>query len=89
MLMKLSTKAENLIFLEETCQKSPSVSIQLMDGQVKKEFLPYKSSGPDESVSDEIKLGNWGNMQHKMTAQNIDDMACDLMNIKSSIVEEK
>ena len=28
-------------------------------------------------------------MQHKMTAQNIDDMACDLINIKSSIVEEK
>ena len=28
-------------------------------------------------------------MHHKLIAQNIDDMACDLMNIKSSIVEEK
>ena len=52
------------------------------DDSVKKEFLPYKSSGPDDSVSDEIKLGNWGNIQYKMTAQNIDDMACDLINIK-------
>ena len=60
-----------------------------VDGLVKKEFLPYRSAGPEESVSDEVKLANWGNMQSKMTAQNIDDMACDLMNIKSSIVEEK
>ena len=28
-------------------------------------------------------------MQHKMTAQNIDDMAYDLMDIKNTIVEEK
>ena len=37
-------------------------------GSVKKEFLPCKSSGYDESVLDDIKLGNWSNMQHKMTA---------------------
>ena len=45
------------------------------DGSVKKEFLPCRSSGPDESVSDEIKLENCGNMQNKLTAQNLDDMA--------------
>ena len=28
-------------------------------------------------------------MQNKMTAQNTDDMASELINIKSSIVEEK
>ena len=28
-------------------------------------------------------------MQHKMTAQNIDDMAYDLMDIKNTIVEKK
>ena len=44
---------------------------------------------PDESVPDDIKLENWSNMQHKMTAQNLDDMACDLLNIKKTIVEEK
>ena len=59
------------------------------DGSIKKEFLPYKSSSADESVPDDIKLGNWSNMQHKMTAQNIDDMAYDLMDIKKTIVEEK
>ena len=60
-----------------------------VDGSVKKEFLPYRSAGPEESVSDEVKLANWGNMQSKMTAQNIDDIALDLLNIKSSIIEEK
>ena len=59
------------------------------DGLIKKEFLPYKSSGPDESVPDDIKLGNWSNMQQKMTAQNLDDMAYDLLDLKKIIVEEK
>lgn len=59
------------------------------DGSTKKEFLPARSSGPDESVSDEIKLMNWGNMQGKLTAQNLDDMARDLLELKSSVLEEK
>ena len=59
------------------------------DGQIKKEFLPYKSSGLDDSVPNEIKLANWNNMQHKMTAQNLDDMAHDLLALKKIIVEEK
>ena len=46
-----------------------------MDGQTKKEFVPYKSSTPHQSVSDEAKLANWGNMYHKLTAQNLDDVA--------------
>ena len=29
-----------------------------IDGQIKKEFLPYKSSSPDESIPDDIKLAN-------------------------------
>ena len=28
-------------------------------------------------------------MQHKMTAQNLDDMAYDLLDIKNTIIEEK
>ena len=59
------------------------------DGSTKKEFLPARSSGPDESVSDEIKLMNWGNMQGKLTEQNIDDMAKDLLELQSSLLEEK
>ena len=51
--------------------------------------MPLKSSGVDESTSDEIKLANWGNLQHKHTAQNLDDMALDLLQIKGSILEEK
>ena len=39
-----------------------------IDNQIKKEFLPYKSLGPNESISDDIKLANWSNMQQKMTA---------------------
>ena len=34
-----------------------------IDSQIKKEFLPYKSSGPDDSISDDIKISNWSNMQ--------------------------
>ena len=60
-----------------------------IDDQIKKEFLPYKYSGPDESVSDDIKLANWSNMQQKMTAQNLDDMAYDLLVLKKIVVEEK
>ena len=63
--------------------------IYSIDSQIKKEFLPYKSSGPDESVSDDIKLANWSNMQQKMTAQNLDDMAYDLLVLKKLVVEEK
>ena len=59
------------------------------DGQIKKEFLPHKSSGPDGYVPNEIKLANWSNMQHKMTTQNLDDMAYDLLALKKIIVEEK
>ena len=59
------------------------------DGNTKKEFLPHRSFGVDESTSDEIKLANWGNLQHKLTAQNLDDMALDLMQIKNSILDEK
>ena len=59
------------------------------EGTMKKEFLPYKSSGPDDSVSDEAKQLNWGNMQQKLTADNLDDMAQDLLKIKSGILEEK
>ena len=60
-----------------------------IDGQIKKEFLPYKSSGHNESVSDDIKLANWSNMQQKMTAQNLDDMSYDLLVLKKMVVEEK
>ena len=59
------------------------------DGATKKEFLPYRSSGVDESVSDETKLANRGNMQHNLTAQNLDDMARDILEIKSSVSVEK
>ena len=60
-----------------------------MDGQTKKEFLPYKSSTPDQSVSDEAKLANWGNMQHKLTAQNLDDVTQDIVFLKTQMAEEK
>ena len=60
-----------------------------IDGHIKKEFLAYKSSSPDKSVSDDIKLANWSNMQQKMTAQNLDDMAFDLLVLKKMAVEEK
>ena len=32
---------------------------------------------------------NWGNMQGKLTAQNLDDMARDILEIKSFVLEEK
>ena len=60
-----------------------------IDDQIKKEFLPYKYLGPDESVSDDIKLANWRNMQQKMTTQNLDDMDYDLLVLKKIVVEEK
>ena len=53
-----------------------------IDGQIKNEFLPYKSSTPDQTVSDEVKLANWGNMQQKLTAQNLDDIAQDIILFK-------
>ena len=59
------------------------------NGNTEKEFLPHRSSGVDESTSDEIKLANWGNLQHKLTAQNLDDMALDVLQIKNSILDEK
>ena len=40
-------------------------------------------------MSDEIKLANWGNFQHQLTAKNLDDMALDLLQIKGTILEEK
>ena len=60
-----------------------------MDGQTKKEFVPYKSSTPDQSVSDEAKLANWGNMQHKLTAQNLDDVTQDIIFLKTQMEKEK
>ena len=60
-----------------------------IDGQIKKEFLPYKSSTPDQTVSDEVKLANWGNMQQKLTAQNLDDIAQDIIFLKTQMAEEK
>ena len=59
------------------------------DGSVKKEFLPVKSSGADESVSDESKLANWGNLQNKLTAKNLDEVALDLLKLRSAMSEEK
>ena len=59
------------------------------DGSIKKEFMPVRSLGPDDSVSDEVKLMNWGNLQGKLTAQNLDNMAQDLLQIKSSVINEK
>ena len=57
------------------------------DGQVKKEFLPVKSSGADESVSDEAKLANWGNLQNRLTAKNIDEVAENLIKLRNAIAE--
>ena len=59
------------------------------DGNTKKEFLPHRSSRVYESTSNEIRLANWANLQHKLTAQNLDDMALDLMQIRNSILDEK
>ena len=59
------------------------------DGSVKKEFLPVKSSGADESVSDEAKLANWGNLQNRLTAKNLDEVTLDLLKLRSPIAEEK
>ena len=59
------------------------------DGQIKREYLPHKSSGPDDSVSDEVKLANWGNLQHQKTARNLDDMAMDLLQIKKTVLDKK
>ena len=60
-----------------------------MAGQTKKEFIPYKSSTPHESISDEAKLANWGNMQHKLTAQNLDDVTQDIIFLKTQMEKEK
>ena len=57
------------------------------DGQVKKEFLPGKSSGAEESVSDEAKLANWGNLQNKLTAKNLDEIALDLQKLRSAMTD--
>ena len=59
------------------------------EGTVKKEFLPCRSSGPEESVSNEAKLQNWGDLQLKLIAQNVDDMAQELVKIKANVIEEK
>ena len=60
-----------------------------MARQTKKEFMPYKSSTPHESISDEAKLANWGNMQHKLTAQNLDDVTQDIIFLKTQMEKEK
>ena len=60
-----------------------------IDGQTKKEFLPYKSSTPNQSVSEEAKLANWGNMQRKLTAQNLDDVASVIIFLKTQMAKEK
>ena len=59
------------------------------DGQSKREYLLHKSSGPDDSVSGEMKLANWGNLQLQKTARNLDDMAMDLLQIKNTVLDEK
>ena len=40
-------------------------------------------------MSDEAKLANWGNLQNKLTAKNLDEIALDLLNLKSTMTEEK
>ena len=71
--------------------KSPETPFRQfsIDGQIKKEFLPYKSSTPNQAISNEVKLANWGNMQQKLTAQNLDDIAQDIIFLKTQMAEEK
>ena len=84
--MEVNNQGRKSYILGRNLPEVPFLQYSL-DGQIKKEFLPFKSSGPDDSVSDDIKLANWSNMQQKMTAQNLDDMAYDLLILKNIVVE--
>ena len=59
------------------------------DGLSKREYLPQKTVEVGETPSDEVRLSNWGNLQHGLTAKNLDDMAQDILALKASMQEEK
>ena len=59
------------------------------DGLSKREYLPQKTVETGETPSDEIRLSNWGNLQHALTTKNLDDMAQDILSLKENMLEEK
>ena len=59
------------------------------DGLSKRKFMLHKSSFPNETVSDEIKLLNYDNFHHVLIGQNIDDIASDIQLLKQKTQVEK
>ena len=51
--------------------------------------MPNRSSSPFEIVSDESKMMNYGNLQHQLTSQYLDDITADIVLLKHKEKQEQ
>jgi hypothetical protein len=51
--------------------------------------LNHKSYATHEIVFDEVKLSNYGNLHHLLTATNLDDVSNDILQLKKIVKEEQ